>query len=410
MVAAAPRARRRIDRSASLGLLAAVGGLAALAALLVLDSGEPPPSSFIAYSALTVACLVATGACAWRLGRGPSTSGPTAAAGSVGLVALAGAAYGIGHLGHGAASSGSVLSTLHVLATSLWTGGVAVVAVIALADRHGDEVDGRAVMRRFGVVAIPAILLSAFTGLLLARPLVLASDGLAGTGYGRGLLLKLGLVAVAVALGGLAFRAARSDTVTRNGPRLVVELTVMVGILAIAASMSAGQPPDDRHWQPTPSEPATAGLLSAEADDLVLTLTLGPGVPGSNFATIGVLDTRRPTPAHVSAVVVDLGESQQVAAVLQRDGGSALSFPGADPNTTWVASASIAASGRHDIRVTVRRDGLPDAVATFPWQVAPVRRDRAGRHGPRGHVDPARRRGRGGGGARAGARPPPPAT
>ena len=372
MLGAAPRTRARIGRSASVGLGAAVGGLAALAALLVVGSGAPPPSSFLVSWVLAVGCLVVAGACSRRLARSPLVSRPTAAAGAVGLVSLVGAAYGIGHLGHGAASSGSVLSTLHVVATSVWTGGAAVVAVVVLADRRSAEVDGRAVMRRFGVVAIPAILLSAFTGFLLARPLVPASDGLEATGYGRGLLLKLALVAVAVALGGLAFRAARSENATRHGARLVVELTVMVGVLAIAASMSAGQPPDDRHWQPTPSEPATAGLLAADVDDLVLTLTLGPGAPGSNFATVGVLDTRRPTPAQVSAVLVDLGESAQVAAVLQRDGDTTQSFPGASPNTTWVASGTITSSGRHDIRVTVRRVGLPDAVATFPWQVAPA--------------------------------------
>jgi hypothetical protein len=135
--------------------------------------------------------------------------------------------------------------------------------------------------------------------------------------------------------------------------------------------MSAGQPPDDSRWLPTPSVEPTTGLLSRDVDDLVVTMALSPGVPGPNFATVGVLDTRRPSPATVTAVVVSLGGAGAPVAAVQQIERSAPVFPGAAPNTTWVASSPVTTSGAHDITVTVRRDGEPDSVATFGWQMAP---------------------------------------
>ena len=380
MLVAAPRARVRVERSATVGLLAGVGGLAALAALLVVESGAAPPSSFLGYWALGVVGLVVAGGCVWTaVARAPGPRA-TVGAGAVGLVcARRSRRTGSVTSGHGVCELGLACCRpctssrrrsgpaawrcsrwwcCSTVATTRWTGAQRCAG-------SGSWRSPRSCCRRSP---------GSSSRVRSSR----RRTGSTGTGYGRGLLLKLGLVAAAVALGALAFRAARSDKAVRNGPRLVVELTVMVGILAIAASLSAGQPPDDRHWQPTPTEPATAGLLSADVDDLVAHSHARPWRPGANFATVAVLDTRRPTPAQVSAVLVDLGGPSAVAAVQQRDSGTTQSFPGADPDTTWVASGAITSSGRHDIRVTVRRDGLPDAVATFPWQLAPAPGSEAG--------------------------------
>ena len=355
-----PGSYRILERVAEVGVITALLGLLALEGLLTISAGSPPSWSFLAYWAATAVGLVV----ATLTSRAPIAPGRAPATTSL-LVAGTGvlvAAWGLGHLGHGSSSAGSLVSTLHVAATGCWAGGLAALLAVAVpALRAGDEAWVRSLVRGFGVLAVPAVVVTTVTGFLLARGIVLSWGGLVDTGYGRGLASKMALVALAVVLGGVTALLARRGP---DGPisrsRLMAELGAMALVVVLAASLAGGQPPSDARWLPSPEAAPTSGTLTSEVEDLVVTFNLSPGVPGPNFATVRVLDTRRPSPAPIDAVLVDLGDGRQTPAVRQ------------SPTDWLVSSSEVTASGPRTVTVTARRSGYDDITAAFAWQVAPV--------------------------------------
>ena len=102
---------------------------------------------------------------------------------------------------------GFAVDFVHIVAAGVWVGGLVVVAVVlprlhsASDDSARDWVIG-GVVRRYSVLALGGATFAVGTGLTLASWHVSAGEELAGTFYGTVLLVKLGLVALALALGG----------------------------------------------------------------------------------------------------------------------------------------------------------------------------------------------------------------
>ncbi|MFD3696675.1 copper resistance protein CopC [Streptomyces sp. NPDC058646] len=88
------------------------------------------------------------------------------------------------------------LDILHLLAVAAWLGGLAVL-LIALHKVPGIE---RAAVRRFSDVAFISVVVLAVTGVYQAWRQLGSWSALTGTGYGRVLLLKIGLIAVLLAV------------------------------------------------------------------------------------------------------------------------------------------------------------------------------------------------------------------
>lgn len=354
-----PMARRTVERAMVVAGALAIAALVGLMSTLTVGVGAPPPDAFVGYWALAIGSVGVAVAAAQVYG---TARVAPAAAGAVliGVVTVVLAGWALTHLGHGGASD-PVAGTVHTLATSVWAGGVALLALVCIpALRDGADRWARHALVRFAIVAVPAVLLTAATGFLMAANLVPSSGGLLETGYGRGLIAKSAVAAAAVGLGGLTFLRARSDrTDTGAKRRLGSELCAIVVVVGVAAALSAGQPPDDRRWLPTPTTAATSGLLTQASDDLVLTFTMSPGTPGSNFLTVGVLDTRRPAPAPITAVTAALSDGTPLKAVRQNA-------------TEWLVSQQVTGSGATLATVQVTRPGYDDAIVTFPWQVGPT--------------------------------------
>lgn len=354
-----PKARRAVERTMIGGAALSVAALVGLLSTLTLGVGAPPPDAFVGYWGLAIGCIGGAVAAVQlhATARAVRTAVGAVVAG-VGAVLLAG--WALTHLGHGAAAE-PVAGTVHTLATSVWAGGVALLALVCIpAMRDGANHWARQALARFALVAAPAIVLTAVTGFLMAATLVPASGGLLETWYGRGLIVKSAVAAVAVGTGGLTFLRVRSSQVDGHASRrLVTELCAVVVVVGLAAALSAGQPPDDRRWLPAPATSASSGLHTMVSDDLMLTLTMSPGTPGANFITVGVLDTRRPAPAPIEAVTIAVGDRRPLAAVRQND-------------TEWLVSQQVAQSGAAGITVRVTRPGYDDESVTFPWQVGPV--------------------------------------
>ena len=188
---------------------AVVGALASLVALPVqaaLGTGQGPDSLFdagvlaevatdgvglgiaLAVGGLAVACVA--------LGRWP-------------MLALVGAAVAAGSFatnGHTRVGSTVAVATLadvsHLWAAAVWGGGLVLLWRTLRARRGEDDRSGTiTVVGRFSNLATGAVVLVGVSGGVLAWEEVGSIDALTSTGYGRLLLVKVGVVAVIAALG-----------------------------------------------------------------------------------------------------------------------------------------------------------------------------------------------------------------
>jgi copper transport protein len=269
---------------------------------------------------------------------------------------------------------------LHLLAAAVWVGGLLALSLTVtplLRAGPGHLALAWGILRRFGALAAGSLAALLITGLFMSGQQVASLDALLTTLYGRALLLKIGLVA-AVALIGLRNAASlhpavaaalRWRTLQTAATRPAVARTIALeaigaaAVLLMAACLTAVQPARGPAFDPPVAE--TQAVAMAQANDLAVTVALKPNRPGENFVTLGVFDTRRPAPAPIDEVAVQfrlLGEPAPVSrpAAALRAGRYEL------------AGASIAGAGDIAIVVTVRRAGLPDAIATFPWTVQPA--------------------------------------
>ncbi|WP_103352140.1 CopD family protein [Amycolatopsis sp. CA-128772] len=263
-------------------------------------------------------------------------------------------------LGHLARSGPLLLATdvVHILATMTWAGTV-IVAGAALVGRRGDREQAREVLRRFGLIATGALTLLVASGLLLAGDRVASLDALLLSTYGRILLLKAGLVAVA-ALAGLVTTLSlhgRHRDPGRTRPAVRTEMMALAGVLVATAGLVSTHQASGPQWRPP--EPVTA-QNSLTADDLVGTVDVRPNLPGRNFVTLSLFDTRRPAPAPIQAVEV----------LLRAPDGTVTSPAG--PSSYLLATDDLATGGPWTITVTAVRPGLVPATASLDWTVPPA--------------------------------------
>jgi copper transport protein len=355
-----PVARRTVTRGTLIGAAASIGGLIALAGYLTIRTSTWPSGSFLKFWGVAMVSIAVLAFATRSIERQQREDHSVALLAVVGVLMALAASWGLGHLGHGAATSGVLITTLHLISTACWAGGVALLVPMAISAIHSAKSGwARHVVKRFTLIAVPGLGLSIFSGALMARGLVPSWGGLFDTTYGTTLLIKIALVGAAMALGAFTFmRTRRGGADKQLASRLMAELTAIVVIVVAAAALSGGQPPNDPRWQPRPIVESTTGTLSTQVDDLMLAVALTPSTPGDNFANVQVFQTRRPTPAPVHDVLVSLD-------------GSAARVTSQQAATEWLLPISVVNTGRHTVAVTVQRPGYPDAKATFAWNVGP---------------------------------------
>jgi copper transport protein len=291
-------------------------------------------------------------------------------------LALAATGYLLAALvGHPAAAGGGVgwltlVTATHLISTALWSGGVVALAVALRAERSSESGSGSGsgsawqLVRRFAVLAVPGLLLSVVSGLLLAGVLVPSVAALTGSGYGRSVAAKLLLTVLAAGLGlATAIRLRRAGSASGSGSgsgsRLILaEAGLLVGALALAGLLGSLGPPTAPRYAATPRWSADQAPRSVQVDDLLVNVSTTPNRPGQSFLLVEVNSTRRPQPAPVVGVRLTLAGARPVPAVAQPDG-------------SWLGPAQILPRpGPVRIEVRVLRPGLPDAVAEVDWVVA----------------------------------------
>jgi copper transport protein len=271
-------------------------------------------------------------------------------------------------LGHLSTSGPLLLTTdlLHVLATMVWAGTV-IAAAVVLVRARGDEQREfhRAVLRRFGLIATSALTVLVATGLLLAADRVASVDALLLSSYGRTLLIKVTLVLLA-ALAGLRTTLTlhgRRRTGRRTHRALQLEMVLLSAVLLTTAGLVSTHQASGPQWR-QPADAAAQNLTSANVDDLVQTLSVRPNLPGRNFITVNIFDTRRPAPAPVQAVLVTLRGPD--GTTVTRAAGPAA------PNSYLLATDDIVSSGPWEITVTAVRPQFAPASGAFTWVVPPA--------------------------------------
>lgn len=145
------------------------------------------------------------------------------------------AAASLAFAGHAAAQgqpAGPIFAdALHILSAGVWAGGI-----IALATLHppggwsGEE--GRAMLVRFGRVALIAFAITAMTGVLAAAPMLGSPSDLWTSTYGVVLSVKTAGVLVMVVLSGLAWR--RGFGLIRFEAALALAVLAATAVLAVS--------------------------------------------------------------------------------------------------------------------------------------------------------------------------------
>jgi copper transport protein len=279
------------------------------------------------------------------------------------------------HLG-GLGPAGTALAAIHLVAGAVWVGGLAGLAVTVPAIRAA-HASVASVVRRFALLAIPAATALGISGLLAAGTLVPSPVVLVGP-YGAILGLKLllagGLAAIGLrnaaathefaqaileraraAVNAAVGLRARVPRIRIAVPWIRFELAAGCAVLLAASALGATSA------APPPTRIPTVAASTARAADLVVGIEVRPLRSGPNFVSVTILDTRRPQPAPVESVDVEMayggggGVSTMPAARL--DGGQ------------WEVATSLPRTGDWTATIVVHRAGLPDAQVTMGWVV-----------------------------------------
>lgn len=282
-----------------------------------------------------------------------------------------------------------VMDAAHLLAASLWVGGVlALVVVMAPLLRQGEAESAlaRGAFSRFGGLAALCVAVIFATGIYNSGQQVASLDALLVTLYGQSLMLKVGLV-LGVGFIGLLNSALLHPGVAgflrrllrrpegwlplapkQLGRTVLLESVGAAGVLLMAALLSASPPARGPEFEPPSKEELSArASFTSKADDLLVTFSIKPNRPGQNFITLGVFNTRRPAPAPIDFVEVRLtppgGQEVVLAAELLEEG------------KYQIVGDTINAGGDWQVNIRVVRPGLADSTLSTLWTVLPLQRN-----------------------------------
>ncbi|OLB80433.1 MAG: hypothetical protein AUI14_06760 [Actinobacteria bacterium 13_2_20CM_2_71_6] len=280
----------------------------------------------------------------------------------LGAVAAVVCAIGTAVLGHPGGPLTALVGGVHVLAAGAWAGSVLVMALSLRAEPEGV----RPLLRAFAVVAGGCLALLTVTGLLMVGTQVATVDALLTTPYGLLLLGKVAGVGIAGLLGLRTYRRLRRDVLPRRG--ILTEALVFGVVLALAGALAAAGPARGPRF-PTNLHVATEPEVSGQAADLVDTVQIRPNRPGRNVVTITVADTRRPAPAPVTGVSVQLVGPD----------GTRRVHPVTRTAEGWTVSVDdIRTPGDWKVSVTIMRQGLAPVTDGHAWVVATAGQNGAG--------------------------------
>lgn len=260
----------------------------------------------------------------------------------------------------------------HVLAATLWVGGLLFLALSLWLARSLDSEErswlSLSLILNFSGMAALAVGILAMSGVYLAWTHIGTWTKLVGTAYGLALLAKLGVALLTFIIAGLNLfyikprlnaayeqpQAPQSATAVARARYLVtVEVVVAFVIIFITGILTDLQRGLDA---PLLADAPGQTILSEQVDDLTIEVTLTPALVGNNTFDILIID-------EAGNPVADIDEVTLRFTFLGQSIGSAEAF--AEPVTAGlfrVEGSYISLIGTWQVEVSVQR---PDAFDTF---------------------------------------------
>ena len=281
---------------------------------------------------------------------------------------------------HAAAASYSglniVLQWVHILAASMWIGGLAAL-LLALRDPALAGARGAAV-RRFSAGAGIALGVVLLTGVVRAAVEIGSWGMVLSTDFGRLVIVKVVLISVLAALGGVnRWRHVGRIPARLSGLRRVgtVELVVATVTVLVAATLVNVAPPVSATASTAP--PVTTPLTVTASDyatTVRVTLTVSPGTAGFNDFRATVVDYD--TAAPVDATDVQLSFAIPIAPDV---GNSTLTLQRSAPGVFSARGGNLSIDGSWKVTALIERGAnsveVPLQVATrSPQQQVDVSR------------------------------------
>lgn len=253
------------------------------------------------------------------------------------------------------------LDLIHVVAASVWVGGLVALALVL----PSLPPDGRAVLR-FSSIALASVAVAVLSGAAAGLAHVPSLERLVSSTYGRVLIVKVVLVAGMVALGGLnrllfVSRAADPSARPRFRRVLAVEITVGLLVLAVAGALATTNPNP-------PAEPPPARLEGTRPgenleDAVRVRLAIEPAAVGVNAASVHVTHAENGS---------DVTTLKRVQLFLNRpDRSIATQTVDLDPRGagSYSGNLTFARPGPWKVTVAIQRTDAFDDAATFELDV-----------------------------------------
>jgi copper transport protein len=328
-------ARARLRRTAGVAVVAAVVGWWAAVPLVALYQLGLPASALgdrATWSALAaeeyavpLAVTLGLGLAALAL----SVTAPDRTRGGLVVVGCAIALVAPSLTGHTRAASQQALvigvDVLHLVAGALWLGGLLAVALV-LADLAARDDSGAVVLARFSTWAAGSLAVLVVAGTFLAWRIAGSWGALLDTGYGALLLVKVLLVAVAVAVAAwnrfsvlprlreAARRKERRDAAAVLVRTTLAEAGVLLAVLLVTGFLVDRSPEPDVATD-APAAVEASGSEVVRLDDISAEVVLDPLGIGPATLTLTMTDPAgEPTEGFeaprvsLSTEEVDLGE------------------------------------------------------------------------------------------------------
>ncbi|MFN8465937.1 MAG: CopD family protein [Caldilineaceae bacterium] len=280
-------------------------------------------------------------------------------------------------------------TALHLLAASLWVGGLLALAIgwlpeILHAPGRRSELLWTA-FHPFGGLAAVSVMLLIATGLFNTGQQVPSLDALVTTSYGQLLLGKVALLLVAGGIGlanhfllqpGIPSPEAQAGqqveqtggvraAFRRRMPALVAaELVVGAAVVLLTSAMTASAPPRGFEYTLAPED--ETGSMTQTVGDVKMALDIKPNRPGPNVFSVQSASVEEPAPAPITRVLLQftyLGADLGRVKVKAEEVG---------PGRYLLNGDYLKLAGPWRIDVVTRRHGVEDTVAHFNWVVMPL--------------------------------------
>lgn len=249
-----------------------------------------------------------------------------------------------------------IVGTVHVAAATVWIGGL--VALVGFLLRKADERELGVILPEWSRWAAMVVVLLLMAGVIQAVVEVGVPDAVFGSAYGRLLMVKLGLVAIVVAVASYSRRLVRN----RLGPRRPGAMRMAVGAEALVLAAVLGLSSVLVQTTPGRTEVAGGQLASAAAEDYAATLEtdlyvlqvlLDPAVVGANTLHLYALTPEgQPQPV----------EEWQATAELPAGGIEPLEIPLlAATDDHAFGQFELPAAGDWELRFTLRTSEIDQA-------------------------------------------------